>query len=64
MLPCVEVEQREGARTARNNHRMELRGVLPPWVLDRLYHALQDSQEGQFRVGLSTVISLECLWTG
>ena len=29
---------------------MELKGVLPPWVLDRLYSVLEDAQGGQLQV--------------
>ncbi len=52
LLPPVEVQQRDAAGTGsgRGGHRMELRGLLPPWVLDRMCAVLQDSQEGQFQV--------------
>ena len=29
---------------------MELRGVLPPWVLDRLYGVLETAQGGELQV--------------
>ena len=37
------------AGSAHGPHRMALRGALPPWVLDRLFAVLADSQNGQFQ---------------
>ena len=40
---------------------MELRGVLTPWILDRLYHVLEDAQHGQLQVSvLSTMLFCKC----
>ncbi len=40
------------AGSAHGPHRMALRGALPPWVLDRLFAVLADSQNGQFQARL------------
>lgn len=52
LLPTVEVQSGAAASPSggRGGHRMELQGLLPPWVLDRLCAVLQDSQQGQFQV--------------
>ena len=48
MLP--HTGQRRDAECKRGAHRVELRGALPPWVLDRLYSVLEDAQGGQLQV--------------
>ena len=48
MLP--HTGQRRDEECKRGAHRVELRGVLPPWVLDRLYGVLEDAQGGQLQV--------------
>ena len=42
--------QRQDTERRRGAYRVELRGVLPPWVLDRLYAVLEDAQGGQLQV--------------
>ena len=49
LLPSVETQTAPGA-VGPGGHRMEVRGLLPPWVLDRLLAVLRDSQDGQYRV--------------
>ena len=34
----------------RGTHKVELRGLLPPWVLDRLCHVLEEAQQSQLQV--------------
>ena len=61
LLPSVEVQQRDSTASVsggRGGHRMELQGLLPPWVLDRLFTVLQDSQHGQFQVWTEIVITV------
>ncbi|KAK9844097.1 hypothetical protein WJX81_004408 [Elliptochloris bilobata] len=52
LLPPVDVAA--GTTCAYGRHRMQLKGALPPWVLDRLFAVLADSQDGQFQATLST----------
>lgn len=47
LLPPVDVAGNVGCLYGR--HRMQLRGLLPPWVLSRLCAVLADSQDGQFQ---------------
>ena len=47
LLPPVDVAGNAGCLYGR--HRMQLRGLLPPWVLSRLCAVLADSQDGQFQ---------------
>ena len=62
MLPHIG-GRREGDRK-RGEHKMELRGVLTPWVLDRLCHVLEDAQQGQLQVSLlSTMLSSKATLT-
>ena len=42
--------QRRDAECKRGTHKVELSGILPPWVLDRLYSVLEDAQGGQLQV--------------
>ncbi len=49
LLPSVERQTAPGA-AGPGGYRMEVRGLLPPWVLDRLLAVLRDSQDGQFKV--------------
>lgn len=46
LLP-VDVAGNAGCLYGR--HRMQLKGLLPPWVLSRLCAVLADSQDGQFQ---------------
>ena len=48
MLPHMG-SRRDGERK-RGAHKIELRGVLPPWVLDRLCHVLAEAQQRQLQV--------------
>ncbi len=48
MLP--HTGQRRDTECKRGAHRVELRGVLPPWVLDRLYGVLETAQGGELQV--------------
>jgi hypothetical protein len=50
MLPHVGA-CREGDRK-KGEYKMELRGVLPPWILDRLCCVLEEAQQGQLQVSL------------
>ncbi|CAL5222421.1 g4783 [Coccomyxa viridis] len=52
MLPHMG-SRRDGERK-RGAHKLELRGVLPPWVLDRLCHVLEEAQQSQLQVVLET----------
>lgn len=62
MLPHIG-GRREGDRK-RGEHKMELRGVLTPWVLDRLCHVLEDAQQGQLQVSLlSAMLSSKAVLT-
>ena len=47
LLPPVDVAGNAGCLYGR--HRMQLKGLLPPWVLSRLCAVLADSQDGQFQ---------------
>ncbi|CAL8467510.1 g7048 [Coccomyxa elongata] len=53
LLPSVERQTAPGA-AGPGGYRMEVRGLLPPWVLDRLLAVLRDSQDGQFKANLET----------
>ncbi|EIE24517.1 hypothetical protein COCSUDRAFT_61947 [Coccomyxa subellipsoidea C-169] len=53
LLPSVDTQTAAGA-ACQGGHRMEVRGLMPPWVLDRLYAVLCDSQDGQYRALLDT----------
>lgn len=48
MLPHMG-SRRDGERK-RGGHKFELKGLLPPWVLDRLCHVLEEAQAGQLQV--------------
>ena len=50
MLP--HMGGRRDAERKRGAHKIELRGMLPPWVLDRLCHVLEEAQQSHLQVGL------------
>ena len=48
MLPHIG-GRRDGERK-RGAHKLELSGVLPPWVIDRLCNVLKEAQQSQLQV--------------
>jgi hypothetical protein len=56
----MDVPQQQQQGGARGGHRMELRGLLPPWVLQRLCRVLADTQEGQFQVCRPSLCQSSC----
>lgn len=43
----------DGVKGKAGQHRLELRGLIPPWIVNRLLEVLKDSHHARFQVKLS-----------
>lgn len=50
----------ETARGKTVQHRLEMKGSIPPWVLDRLTGVIKDAHPAKFQVGLYTNNTNNC----